>query len=87
MTNTTQTQIVTISPRPDVLAATQSVLEALEAGGDLSAMPYYRYNEVLILTDRHAVSVWHERDDEEVLICHRLIGLQEGPWTAGIPEL
>lgn len=81
----TTTEQVTITPRPEVLAMAQAVETELEQSGDLSAMAYYRHNEVMILTDTHAISVWNDGPNEGIQIAHRPLAAQDGPWTSGTP--
>lgn len=79
----TTTEQVNISPRPEVLKMTEAVMTELEDSGDLSAMAYYRVNEVMILTDTHAISVWNDGPNEGVKIANRALGTPE--WLDGTP--
>lgn len=72
-----------ITPRPAVLHKAEKVMEGLEKSGDMSAMPYYRVNEVMILTDTHAISVWNDGPNEGVKVAHRDLGTPE--WKDGTP--
>lgn len=72
-----------ITPRPEVLEMAQAAMTELEQSGDLSAMPYYRVNEVMILTDTHAISVWNDGPNEGVKIANRALGAPE--WKDGTP--
>lgn len=75
-----------ITTRPEVLEVSQAVMTELEESGDMSAMPYYRVNEVLIMTDTHVISVWNDGPLEGVQVANRpLAPLSEGPWPLGVP--
>lgn len=74
---------MTLDPRAEVLEMAEAVMTELEQSGDLSGLPYYRVNEVMILTDTHAISVWNDEPDEIVKIAHRALG--EPVWTDGTP--
>ena len=74
---------VTLTPYAEVLSKSEEVMVSLEASGDMSGMPYYRVNEVMILTDTHAISVWNDGPNEGVKVAHRALGAPE--WKDGTP--